>query len=103
MLESARQQWEDGARRLEDEAGNRERYRQLCKLVDAVMDELRRRVGHHFTLAELAAAHAGADVWAREVVRANIPPEARVGLKDVSLVEDAAFRAYARGARDYSP
>ena len=45
MLASARQQWEDGSRRLAGETGDPVRYRQLWDLVDAVVDELRRRVG----------------------------------------------------------
>jgi hypothetical protein len=103
MLESARYQWEDGARRLAAEAGDEVRYRQLCDLVDAVVGVLRRRVGQHFSLAELAGAYGGADEWVREVVLGATPPKARVGVGDVALVQDAAFRAYARGAGDYRP
>lgn len=103
LIESARQQWEEGSRRLADEASDAVRYRQLCDLVDAVLDELRRRVGHQFTLAELADAHSHADDWVREVVREMTPPKAKVGIRDAALVQDAAFRAYSRGAGDYTP
>jgi hypothetical protein len=103
VIESARQQWDEGARRLAGEARDPARYRQLCDLVDAVVAELRRRMGHHFTLAELADAHAGADDWVRDIVREATPPKARVGVSDTALVQDAAFFAYSRGAGDYRP
>jgi len=103
VLDSARYQWEEGSRRLADERTDTVRYRQLCDLVDAVQAELRRRVGQHFTLTQLAAAHADAEDWVREVVREAMPPGARAGVRDVTLVGDAAFFAYARGATDYSP
>jgi hypothetical protein len=103
MIESAGLQWQDGSRRLAAESADAVRYRQLCDLADAVVDELRRRVGHHFTLADLSAAYAHADDWVREVVREATPPTARAGIRDVALVQDAAFHAYSRGAVDYRP
>jgi hypothetical protein len=103
VIDSARNQWEEGRRRLMGEVADPVRYRQLCDLVDAVVDELRRRVGQSFTLLELARAHAGAEDWVREVVRDATPPKARVGIRDVALVQDAAFHAYSRGAGDYRP
>ena len=54
MLESARQQWEEGRRRLDAEGEDTARSRHLWLLVEAVLDDLRRRVGQTFTLAELA-------------------------------------------------
>jgi hypothetical protein len=100
-LEHARQQWEDGHRRLEGEAKDRRRAATLYAALAAVQEELRRRVGETFTLAELAEAYAGAEDWARETVseRAAGPGWPRT----VSLVTDAAFYAYARGATDYRP
>jgi hypothetical protein len=102
-VESARQQWDDGARRLAGEVRDPARYRQLCDLVDAVVAELRRRVGQHYSLEQLAAAHRDADAWVPEVIRSNVMRQARVGTRDASLVQDAAFYAYARGAGDYRP
>lgn len=103
LVESARQQWDEGARRLAGEAHDPARYRQLCDLVDAVVAELRRRVGQHFSLEELAAAHGDADAWVPEVILAVAPRQARAGIRDSALVQDAAFFAYARGAGDYRP
>lgn len=100
---SARHLWEDGSRRLAAEAAEPERYRQLLDLVDAVGAELRRRIGQRFSLDDLAAVHARAEDWVRDVVRETAPPRGLVGVPDVPLVQDAAFNAYARGAVDYSP
>jgi hypothetical protein len=104
MLDVARFQWDDGVRRLESLRSDPPRYRQVATLVDAVADQLRRRVGQTFTLAELAAAYPGAEEWVRETVVERVPPrDARVGVGDAALVLDAAFGTYARGATDYTP
>ncbi len=100
---SARHQWEDGRRRLAAEAAEPARHDQLLDLVDAVADELRRRIGQHFTLEQLAAAHPGAEDWVRELVAERVPPGARAGVRDAALVLDAAFDAYARRALDFGP
>lgn len=103
MIDSARQLWDDAARRLAAE-GDPTRERQLWALVDAILDELRRRLGQRFTLAELAALHGrAAEDWARELLAESMPPEPRVGPADLTLVLDAAFHLYARGASDYRP
>ena len=100
-LENARQQWEEGHRRLLSERADRERYERLFAQVDAVTGELRRRLGQRFTLAELVEEYAAAERWSREVVAAEAtsPGWART----LALVEDAAFHLYARGAIDYEP
>jgi len=101
-VDVARHQWAEGLRRLATERGNR--ARQLADLVDAVQDELRRRIGQTFTLAELAEAYAGSEDWVRDVVVESAPPpRAEAGLRDAALVGDAAFASYARGATDYRP
>ncbi len=103
MIESARQQWEEGRRRLGAEAADPVRHGQLCDLVDAVVAVLRRQVGQHFTLSELASVYGRADDWVRELVREEAPERPRVGIHDAALVGDAAFAAYARGATDWEP
>jgi hypothetical protein len=103
MLDSARHQWEEGRRRLEAEGEGTARSRHLWLLVEAVRDDLRRRVGQTFTLAELARAYEGSEDWVRDVVVDAAPPRSRAGLRDVTLVQDAAFAHYARGATDYAP
>jgi hypothetical protein len=104
MLQAARYQWEEGARRLAEARTDPPRYRQLASLVDAVVDELRRRVGQTFTLAQLAEAYRGSEEWVRDVVVEGTPRRgARAGLPDSSVVQDAAFAQYSRGATDYAP
>lgn len=103
MLESARHQWEEGRRRLEAAGADTARSRHLWLLVEAVVDELRRRVGQTFTLSDLAETYEGSEDWVREVVVSSTPPRARAGIRDTALVQDAAFAQYARGATDYAP
>ena len=103
MLDSARYQWEEGRRRLEAEGEDTARSRHLWLLVEAVLDDLRRRVGQTFTLVELARAYEGSEDWVRDVVLAAAPPRSRAGVRDTTLVQDAAFAHYARGATDYTP
>lgn len=103
MLETARQQWDEGLRRLDGVGAETARGRHLWLLVEAVVGELRRRVGQTFTLADLARAYDGAEDWVRDVVIDAAPPKSRAGIRDVALVQDAAFAHYARGASDYRP
>jgi len=100
-VESARRDWEEGHRRLQDEVRRQEAPEPLLAQVDAVLAELRRRVGGTFTLRELAAAYGDAERWSRDAVaeRAAAPGWPRT----LSLVEAAAFHEYARGAQDYEP
>jgi hypothetical protein len=102
-LAVARHQWEDGTRKLDATGRDSRRYRQLVGLVEAVADELRRRVGQTYSLDELAAAYTGSEDWVRDVVIAATPARPEVGVRDVALVQDAAFGMYARGAVDYRP
>ena len=101
QIEVARQEWEEGARRLEAAREDRHRYRQLLELLELILDELRKRIGQTYTLAELVAAYAESERWGREVLeeRAAMPGWPR----DLSLVLAAAFDAYQRGAIDYEP
>jgi hypothetical protein len=100
-LDLVRREWADGARRLEEERGDRRRYARLLIQVEVVHDELRKRVGGRYTLAELAAAYRDADRWARQVVEEQAPSPGWP--RDLSLVLAAAFHSYQRGAVDYAP
>jgi hypothetical protein len=101
QIEVARQEWEEGSRRLEAAREDGLRYRQLLELLELVLDELRKRIGQTYTLAELAAAFGRAESWAREVVQERAPQPGWP--RDLTLVVAAAFDAYQRGATDYEP
>ncbi len=93
-VEHARQQWDEGHRRLQSYSSDRALFLQLQAQVGVVVDELNRRVGQTFTLAELTDAYQQSDRWLYEVLGAA---------RHLALVQDAAFHLYARGAVDYAP
>ena len=64
-------------------------------------DELRKRIGSTFTLAELADAYGASEAWARDAISERSP--APGWPRTLSIVEGAAFHLYARGAVDYRP
>ena len=96
-VESARQEWAEGHRRLNALASDRGLYLHLLAQVEIVLDELKRRVGQRFTLAELAETYRDADRWLLDVLAPG------PGASRLTLVGDAAFHVYARGAVDYAP
>ena len=100
-VDLARQQWEDGRRRIDATAGDRARHQRLLEQVDVVANGLRGRVGQVFTMGELAAAYDGADEWARALLEDADPDAAPI--EEPGTVADAAFHLYARGAADYRP
>ncbi len=97
----ARHEWEEGHRRLEAARDDRRRYERLLVHLELVTDELRKRVGQTYTLAELAASYHAAEHWARDLVAERAPTPGWP--RDVSLVLAAAYHAYQRGALDYEP
>ena len=99
-IDSARREWQDAYDRLRETKDRRTRERLLAQ-VEAVTEELRRRIGGTFTLEELSRLYAHADEWSRVAVAERAPaPE---WPRTLSLVEAAAFHQYARGAVDYHP
>jgi hypothetical protein len=100
-LDLARQQWQDGLRRIETARADRTHYAERMAQVDVLVNALRQRVGQVFTLDELAGAYDGADEWARSVLD-EADPDARP-VREAGTVADAAFHLYARGATDYRP
>lgn len=100
-VESARREWEDAFRRYETELRDPQQAVRLRPQFAVLRDELRKRVGSTFTLAQLAAEYGQAERWVREAVseRAAAPGWPRT----LTVVEGAAFHTYARGAMDYEP
>lgn len=100
-LEQTRREWELGHRRLQQQVRESPRGEAVLSELDAVLAELRKRVGGSFTLAELADAYPTAEAWSREAVGELEP--ASGWPRRLSLVTDAAFHVYSRGAVDYEP
>jgi hypothetical protein len=98
-VESARRDWADGYRRLQGDAGAPAPV--LHAQVEAITEELRRRVGGIYTTAELARAYRDSERWAREAAAAAT--HAPGWERTLAVATDAAFHAYARGAVDYEP
>ena len=100
-VEAARREWAEGYRRFAQEEPDPTRADALHRQLAVVTDELRRRVGGVFTLAELADVYGSAESWILTVVgeRASSGGWARTA----SLAADAAFYAYSRSAQDYDP
>ena len=99
-LDNALFQWEEGARRLRELSGSRRDARAASRAVEAIRDELRRRIGPTFTAQQLAELYARGTDWALEAARHAAPMEA-VDL-DTEAIIDGAFHQYLRGAKDYS-
>jgi hypothetical protein len=93
------QEWEGADERLEAERHDRRHYETLLRQIEVVTEELRKRVGQTYTLADLAGAYREAERWAREIVEERAPGPAWP--RDLALVLAAAFHAYRRGASDF--
>jgi len=96
-LENALFQWEEGWRALQAIEDARER-RQADRVVGAVQDELRRRIGPTFAAAELAELYGRGTDWCLQVAGDAAP--ALSG--DLRSLADAAFWLYLRGATDFA-
>jgi hypothetical protein len=95
-IAAARFAWEEGMRRLESDRSALRSLRD--ELAFAVTDELRRRVGVTFGMADLAAQYRSASTWYFEVA-ARIAP-ADPAAWDPAIALDAGFARMARLATD---
>jgi hypothetical protein len=96
-LENALFQWEEGWRELQAIADPRSR-RMADRVVEAVRDELRRRIGPTFTAAQLADLYGRGTDWCQQVALDVAP----VIEGDAQTLGDAAFWLYLRGATDFA-
>jgi hypothetical protein len=99
-LDNALFQWEEGANRLRELSREPRSARTASRAVEAIRDELRRRIGPTFSAQELAELYARGTDWCLEAARRAAPMEA-VDL-DTQAIVDGAFWLYLRGAKDYS-
>jgi hypothetical protein len=96
-LENALFQWEEGRRSLQSIDDPRQR-RLADRVVDALREELRRRIGPTFTAAELADLYGQGTDWAQQVA-IDVAPSID---GDSQALADAAFWLYLRGATDFA-
>jgi hypothetical protein len=93
-VENALYQWREGEQRL---ASAPEPARaDLDRAADAVVEELRRRLGSSFVLDELAELYAAGTEWATQLAWRHA-----AGSDGVAVV-DAAFSRYAREASNFA-
>jgi len=96
-LENALFQWEEGLRVLRAIDDPRER-RQADRVVAAIQEELRRRIGPTFAAAELAELYGRGTDWCLQVAMDTVSGLAA----DARSLSDAAFWLYLRGATDFA-
>lgn len=97
-VENAVFQWEEGFRTLQAARSDSATDRALAKAVLAVQDELRKRLGSSFSIAELAALYSEGADWALDVTLASSTEEP----PPTSAAIDAAFYLYMREASDFA-
>jgi hypothetical protein len=93
-LENALFQWREGERTLA--AAPEPARADLDLAADAVVEELRRRLGSSFVVEELADLYAAGTDWATDIAWR------RAAGSDAAAVVDAAFNRYAREASDFA-
>jgi hypothetical protein len=97
-FENAIYQWQQGERRLG--AAPLERRVPLERIVDALVAELRRRLGGRFSAEELAQLYAQGTSWCLQLAMDTAPQDPWAW--DTGVVVDAAFGRYLREAADYA-
>ena len=96
-FETAIQQWKQGELHL-DEAPP-EQFPALQRVEEAIVAELRRRLGGAFSVDELVALYEDGTSWCLDLA-ARVAPRAPWAWD--ARVADAAFARYVRGALDYA-
>jgi len=97
-LENAFFQWEEGWRLLQDLRDDPRERRRADRVVGAIQEELRRRIGPTFRAAELADLYGRGTDWCLQVALDAAPGLAT----DPQSLADAAFWQYLRGAVDFA-
>lgn len=97
-VDSAIDQWRQGERRLN--AASPERQPTQERIAEAIVAELRKRLGGRFTAAELSDLYARGTDWCVQVAIRLAPEDPWAW--DASVSVDAAFARYLRAAADYA-
>ncbi len=96
-FENAIYQWQQGERRLR--AAPAERGALLERVIDALVAELRRRLGGRFSAEELVDLYEARHRWCLQVAMKAAPEDPWAW--EAGIVVDAAFGRYLREAADY--
>jgi len=97
-FETAVFQWQQGERRLR--AAPEDRRPLLERVTDALVAELRRRLGGQFSTEELAQLYERGVAWGQQLAMRLAPEEPWAW--ETGVVVDAAFARYLREAADYA-
>ncbi|HYM55999.1 MAG TPA: hypothetical protein VES97_11590 [Solirubrobacteraceae bacterium] len=97
-FENAIYQWRQGERRLQ--AAPAERRPLQERVTDALVAELRRRLGGRFSAEELVQLYERSTAWCLQVAMKLAPEEPWAW--EAGVVVDAAFGRYLREASDYA-
>lgn len=97
-FENAYYQWQQGERRLHAEPT--ERRPRMERVTEALVAELRRRLGGRFSAEELVALYEGGTSWCLPVAMKVAPDDPSAW--EAGVVVDAAFARYLREAADYA-
>jgi hypothetical protein len=98
-VESALFQWQEGYDRLEAARADPDLYRALGRVVVAIQDELRRRLGSTFSVGELVSLYGEGTDWCLELALRTAPDQSRLWNAPTAI--DAAFCLYMREAADF--
>jgi hypothetical protein len=96
-FENALFQWEEGRRGLLALSDDPAARRRAERIVDAIREELRRRVGATFTATELADCYGEGTEWCLQLAT-----EVSAGAVDAQTLADAAFWLQLQGASDFA-
>jgi hypothetical protein len=91
-FENAIYQWQQGERRLQRAL--------LERVIDALVAELRRRLGGRFSAQELVELYGAGTGWCLQVAMRVAPADPWAW--EAGVVADAAFARYLREASDYA-
>jgi hypothetical protein len=97
-FETALYQWQQGERRLS--AAPPERQTLLQRVTDALVADLRRRLGGRFYCEELAELYERGTAWCLQVAMRIAPEDPWAW--EAGVVVDAAFGRYLREAADFA-
>jgi hypothetical protein len=97
-FENANYQWQQGERRLK--TAPPDQLRLLDRVADAIVADLRRRLGGRFSSDELVELYERGTSWYLPIAMRVAPQDPSAW--DAAVVLDAAFSRYLREAADYA-